>query len=518
MQQRQKASQQLAAARAGFSVRTAHRIEHGCHQPKCHQPRTGRTRPDPLVDVWQSELVPLLRRAPALRPMTLWEYLQQKYPGQYPHSVMRTLQRRVQQWKATEGPPKEVMFRQEHLPGVKGLSDFTKLKQVSITLNGQRFDHLLYHYRLAYSGWSYVMVVQGGESFAALSEGLQNALSACGGCPQEHRTDSLSAAYRNLLPAAKEDVTEAYQKLCLHYNMTPSRNNRGKGHENGSIESPHGHFKRRLAQALLLRGSCDFASIAEYQAFIDQVIARLNALHEAEFALERTQLQPLPATRHADYRLLLLKVSPSSTITVGRTLYTVPSRLIGRTLCIHLYHDRLLGYLGSVQVLSLPRIYPHPASGNQPRARAIDYRHVIDSLYKKPRAFAGCKYRDDLLPNEHYRQLWQRIGQQFDLGSACKLIVTALWLAAKLNVEAAVAAYLEAELEQGTLTLERLKCRFQTRLQVAVPPNRFGQHSLEGYDTKSEIDTPFTIKLPSTSKTVFVLGLAWSLLKGFDID
>ncbi len=483
MQQRQKVSQQLAAARAGLSVRTAHRIEHGSHQPKCHQPHALRTRRDPLADVWESELVPLLRRAPALQPITLWEYLHKKYPGQYPRSVMRTLQRRVQQWKATEGPPKEVMFRQEHLPGHRGLSDFTKLKQVSITLNGQRFEHLLYHYRLAYSGWSYVMVVQGGESFAALSEGLQKALWAGGGCPQEHRTDSLSAAYRNLQPSAKEDVTEAYQKLCLHYNMTPSRNNRGKGHENGSIESPHGHFKRRLAQALLLRGSCEFTSVAQYQAFIDEVVAGLNALHETEFALERTQLQSLPATRQADYRVLLLKVSPSSTITVRRTLYTVPSRLIGHTLRIHLYHDRLVGYLGPQQVLSLPRGYPHSASEKRPRARVIDYRHVIESLNTKPRAFAGCKYRDDLLPNDHYRQLWQRLRNQFDLETACKLIVAALWLAAKLDVEAAVAAYLEAELEQGTLSLARLTHRFQARLTVAVPPNRFGQHSLEGYDT-----------------------------------
>lgn len=482
MQQRQKVSQQLAAARAGLSVRTAHRIEHGSHQPKCHQPHALRTRRDPLAEVWQNDLVPLLQRAPALRPMTLWEYLQKKYPGQYPRSVMRTLQRRVQQWKATEGPAKEVMFCQEHLPGQLSLSDFTKLKQVSITINGKRFEHLLYHYRLAYSGWSFVMVVQGGESFAALSEGLQNALSACGGCPLEHRTDSLSAAYRNLQPAAKADATEVYQKLCLHYNMTPSRNNRGKGHENGSIESPHGHFKRRLAQALLLRGSCDFAAVAEYQAFINEVITGLNTLHSAEFALERTQLQPLPAKRYSDYRVLLLKVSPSSTMTLGRTLYTVPSRLIGHTLRVHLYHDRLVGYLGSQPVLHLPRIYPHSVSENRHRARAIDYRHVIDSLYTKPRAFGGCKYRDDLLPNDHYRQIWQQLRQQFDLGSACQLIVTALWLAAKLDVEAAVAAYLEAELAQGTLTLTRLKHRFSPRLTVAVPPNRFGQHSLLEYD------------------------------------
>ncbi len=54
--------------------------------------------------------------------------------------------------------------------------------------------------------------------------------------------------------------------------MRSTRNNRGKSHENGSIESPHGHFKRRLYQALLLRNSCDFDSIESYQQFIEQLV------------------------------------------------------------------------------------------------------------------------------------------------------------------------------------------------------------------------------------------------------
>ncbi|WP_410500342.1 hypothetical protein [Chroococcidiopsis sp. SAG 2025] len=110
----------------------------------------------------------------------MFEYLQQKYPGKYGQSIVRTLQRRVQQWKATSGPAQSVMFELEHQPGVMGLSDFTKLKQVQVTIGGQPFEHLLYHYRLAYSGWQYVQVIQGGESFVALAEGLQNALAASG--------------------------------------------------------------------------------------------------------------------------------------------------------------------------------------------------------------------------------------------------------------------------------------------------------------------------------------------------
>jgi hypothetical protein len=122
------------------------------------------------------------------------------------------------------------------------LSDFTHFKQATITIGGQPFDHLLYHYRLAYSGWQYVQIVQGGESFVALAQGLQQALVRCGGSPKYHRTDSLSAAYRNRKHQAQEDLTQRYEELCSHYRMQPTRNNRGQSHENGSIESPHGHF------------------------------------------------------------------------------------------------------------------------------------------------------------------------------------------------------------------------------------------------------------------------------------
>ena len=161
------------------------------------------------------------------------------------------------------------MFPQIHAPGHQGLSDFTKLKGTVITIRGAVLAHLLYHFRLAYSGWCHVRVVQGGESFTALAEGLTEALERLGGVPAEHRTDSLAAAYRNLDPDTGNDITERYKALCRHYGMDASRNNRGRGHENGSIESPHGHVKRRIRQHLALRGSADFDSVADYQAFLN---------------------------------------------------------------------------------------------------------------------------------------------------------------------------------------------------------------------------------------------------------
>jgi hypothetical protein len=411
--------------------------------------------------------------------MTLFEYLQERYPGQYPQ-VLRTVQRRVRTWKALYGDAPEVMFELRHEPGVMGISDFTELKGVTITISGQPFEHLLYHYRLAYSGWSYAQVIQGGESFIALSEGLQNALFASGGAPQEHRTDSLSAAYRNTGGAGRKPLTRLYDDLCHHYRLRPTRNNTGIAHENGAIESPHGHLKNRIPQALYLRGSTDFASVADYQGFIATSVAKLNHQHQAKFEAEQTHLQPLPKHRVADYEVLTARVSSRSTIEVRCILYTVPSRLIGRQLELHLYHDRIKGYLEGQLVVELPRI--RVTAKDKRRARCINYRHVIEGLRRKPRAFLYCTWQLDLLPNDHYRTLWRQLKDGFDADSAAVLMVEALYLAATQDKELAVADYLEAQLAAGTLTLASLQRQFQLLSAVSLPVVDVHQHDLGEYD------------------------------------
>ena len=499
MSQREGGCQQeTAAAKAGISVESARRIEKGNHQPGKKRPRW-RSRPDPLAKVWESELEPLLNREPELKPMTLFLYLQKKHPGKYTRSILRTLQRRVQQWRAKNGPAKEVMFPQQHRPGEQGLSDYTQLKQVKITIKGKAFAHLLYHYRLAYSGWQYVEIVEGGESFVSLSECLQNALHRCGGVPQEHRTDSLSAAYRNLGARAEKDLSFSYQKLCEHYRMRPSRNNRGKGHENGSIESSHGHFKRRLRQQLLLRGSADFPSKQDYQTLIDEVVASLNQSGQAEFAIEQGLLRALPTHRHPDCEVLSVKVTRNSTISVRCILYTVPSRLIGQTLTIHLHHDRLIGFLGLQQVLELERLHL-PKDAPSRRGRQIDYRHVIESLRRKPRALLNCQWREQLMPTADYLSLWRELLERFGPDRACRLMVEALYIAAHQDKQQAVLEYLQAQLEADSLTLSGLQKQFQLpQAEIDCPNVR--QHSLSDYD-RFITHEPFQSPHPADSTTV----------------
>ena len=472
-------TQTASSTIAEISERTGQRIDADRHRSNRGAVITVPQRRDPLAEVWEQELEPMLRREPRLKPTTLFEYLEEQYPGKYPR-VLRTLQRRVRDWKALHGPEPDVMFMLRHEPGVMGLSDFTKLKGMEITVGGKPFEPLIYHYRLAYSGWQYAQVIQGGESFVALSEGLQNALVAAGGAPEEHRTDSLSAAYRNSGGHRTSELTRFYEDLCEHYRMTPTRNNKGKANENGSVESPHGHLKNRIKQLIYLRGSADFASIADYQAVIDQAAAGLNRQCEAKYEAEKAVLQPLPKRRVADYEILSAKVSCHSTIEVRCILYSVPSRLIGQSVEIHLYHDRLVGYYARQQVFELRRL--RIAGKGRRRERCIDYRHLIGGLRKKPRAFLFCKWQADLLPTAEFRQLWQQLKQQFERDQAAVLMVEALYIAATYDQEQAVADYMTDALAKHQLTLARLQQQFIPNSVAALPPIDTQQHSLDSYD------------------------------------
>src|SRR5712675_2859601 len=324
----------IAAAKSAFSRATGYRIEDDPRLPSQKKAPRGRRRTDPLAEVWDGEIVPILKSAPGIR---------------------RTLERRIRTWRALVGPEQDVIFRQEHEPGRLGLSDFTDTSVLGITVAGVVLGHRLYHFRLAFSGFEHAHVVLGGESFVALAEGLQNALWALGGAPREHRSDSLSAAFCNLDCDAKEDLTLRYQALMRHYDMMPTRNNLGVAHENGSIESSHGHLKKALQDALLLRGSRDFDDLDAYRRFVDEIVGRRNANNRKRIELERPTLTALPKRRTADYEEKIVTVTSSGGFILRRVFYTAPSRLIGHRLRVHLYDDRLECFLGVTPMMTLRR-------------------------------------------------------------------------------------------------------------------------------------------------------------------
>jgi len=476
-------TQVQASAKAGISERSGRRIEDGGIRVLEPKERHWRTRKDPFAAVWDSEIVGLLEKQPALDATTLFEDLQERHPGRFGNGKKRTFQRRVKAWKALHGPDKEVMFRQVQQPGRQGFSDFTELKDVTVTIAGEALAHRLYHFRLAYSGWSHVTVVLGGESFSALAEGLQAALWRLGGAPLEHRTDSLSAAFKNLAREAQEDLSERYEALCRHYGMVATRNNRGASHENGAVEAPHGHIKRRIAQALLLRESADFATLQAYRQWLDALVGRFNRRCAEALALEREKLQALPTRRTTDYSEQVVPVTTSSTIEVKRVLYSVPARLIGEQLRLHVFDDRIEAFVGATLAITLPRVY----SVNHERARRIDYRHLIGALVRKPQAFRYSQLRDDLLPNATYRAIWQHLDSHLHPRAACKRIVGILALAARADCEQALGAYLLERIGAGTiLTLTALEQRFDARdaatQQAALRSRPSTQHALSSYD------------------------------------
>jgi len=470
-----KQTQISAAAKAGFSERTARRIDKDERQRR-HLPRNYSTRKDPFKGLFDQHLVPLLDANPLLQPITLLDVLEEKAPGQFDQSHLRTLQRRVKRWRAQYGPEQEVIFLQRHTPGDMGISDYTWMNKLNITLDGAIFKHKLYHYRLVFSGWTYVQVCLGGESFESLSSGLQNAFWRSGGVPNTHRTDSLSAAFKN--HSEETLLTERYSKLCKHYGVKATRNNTGVAHENGAIESAHGHLKRKIDQQLMLRGSRDFKNLSEYETFINRIVAKINRQCKTRFDDEKTQLQPLPNRRTNDFSELHIKVTTSSTINVKRVTYTVPSRLIGCALLVHIYDERLVLFYGHVETLKLKRVY---AQGTQ-RARCVDYRHVIHSLAKKPNAFRSSMLRDDLIPLGDFSLLWEKLTVDGLSDDDCRYMVDLLVLADNYQCESALGRYVLKALD-ANLKPPIKQCReLFGPSRIEMPNISSQQHMLSSYD------------------------------------
>ena len=465
MHHRRTYTRQVAAARAGIGASSGARLDADPRLPSQRRAPRGRRRPDPLAAIWDAEIVPMLSAAPDLRPIAVFEEMLRRHPDLLPN-IRRTLERRVRHWQALHGPERDVIFRQEHPPGQQGLSDFTDAGDLGVTVAGEPLPHRLYHFRLAFSGWEHAEVVLGGESFTSLATGLQNALWSLGGAPREHRSDSLSAAFRNLEDATDADLTERYEALCAHYCMQPTRNNRGVAHENGAIEAPHGHLKAALEQALLLRGTRDFADLATWRAFVDEVVGRANARRRRAVEIERATLQPLPARRTTDHDEVLVTVTRSGGFMLRRVFYTVPSRLIGHRLRVRLYDDRLECLLGSTPVITLVRGRTYQGRHGPHRTlHVVDYRHVIHALRRKPAALLNLVYRDQLFPRDAYRRTWERLSAALPSRAACRIMVGLLALAHERACEADLAAELDSLIATDSLPIWTRCCA------SSVPPS-----------------------------------------------
>ncbi len=397
-------TQEAAAAAAGMSVRSARKWKRGALPSGADTARGWRTRLDPFEDVWESKVVPLLKLDThrRLEATTIMEHLQSQYPGRFEEAQLRTLQRRVRDWRAQEGPPKEVFFQQVHEAGREAAGDFTHCAELNVTICGEPFDHLLFDLVLSASSRTGTMIAYS-ESYEALAAGLERAFQMIGGVPAVLRLDNLSAATHNLRKQGGRAINDRFAAVLEHFGLELSLITPGRPNENGVVEKRNDRLKRVLDQALILRGSRDFDATATYEAFIDEVVERrINRPNATRFEAERPHLRPLPTTALICYTTWKPKVRRWSTIRVNSKTYSVPSRLIGHTVTVHQYHDHLEVYYAGRLVESLPR-----AQGKD--AHVIEYRHVIDSLVRKPGAFRRYRYREELFPTLLFRQAYDRL-------------------------------------------------------------------------------------------------------------
>lgn len=465
----------VAALKSGMDEKTARKYRDLGKLPselKAERIRNWRTREDPFVEVW--ELVKsFLKNNAGLEAKTLFEHLQRQYPGRFSDGQLRTFQRKVKTWRATEGPAKEVFFPQVHRPGKLSQSDFTHMGRLGVTVGGVPFDHLIYHFVLTYSNWETGSICFS-ESFESLSDGLQQALWKLGGVPEAHQTDRLSTAVNK--PDNPEEFTRRYQGVLSHYGIEGRKTQPASPNENGDVEQRHHRFKKAADQALMLRGSRNFASRKEYEIFLETLFSQLNANRSARFQEELAQLRPLPAMRLPACTRFSVGVGPSSTIRVKHNVYSVHSRLIREKVTVRLYAEHLEIWHGQSHVENIPRLR---GSGNH----HIQYRHIIDWLVRKPGAFENYRYRSDLFPTSRFRMVYDELKQRHTLTKAGKEYLLILKLAAREN-EAAVDDALRFMIDRNeSISAENLeKLVFSGQQAEPVTDVRIAAVALHAYD------------------------------------
>lgn len=409
----------MAASKAGMDAKTARKyIKLGQLPSQVKEEHTWRTRKDPFERVWD-EVLAFLKDNPGLEARTLFCHLQRQYPGRFKEGQLRTFQRKVKIWKALEGRGKEVYFPQIHYPGDLSCSDFTRMDDLGVRINGAAFPHMMFHFVLSYSNWE-TGTICFSENFESLSEGLQNGFWQLGKVSIRHRTDNLTAAVYSDL--SKKEFNARYKALLKHYGLEGVTINAGRANENGDVEQSHHRFKRAVDQALMLRGSREFSSRQEYKRFIAKIFSQLNSARRERFLEELKHMKGLPKERLDDFKKLRLKVRPSSTISVNGNVYSVHSRLIREWVTVRLYPE-------SIQVWYAQRMIESIARLRGEKRHHIQYRHIIGWLVRKPGAFDNYRYRDDLFPTTRFRMAydWLREKNRF---RAAKEYLQVLYLAA----------------------------------------------------------------------------------------
>lgn len=397
----------MSSMKAGMDRKTARKyLRNPLAGKESRAIRDWRTRADDLALIW-ADAESHLRAAPELEAKALFEHLLLTRGQALRVGQLRTFQRRVQQWRRRHGPTPEVIFPQEHRPGAALQVDWTHAEELGVSIAGQPLDHQLCQVVLPYSNWQWATRCQS-ESLLSLRQGLQAALFRLGKVPVQLQIDNSSAATHQISAGGQRAFNPAFRSLAEHYGLEVRTIQVGCPNENGDVESHNRHLKRRLGQHLLLRGTRDFASEAEYDRFVEGVLVKANGLRCEKVAEELAVMRELPPTRLCEYDEVDCRVHSQSTIRVKKVSYSVPARFIGQRLRVRVYEQHLEIYHGRERLAEIAR--------TPGRRATIDYRHVIESLLRKPGAFARYRYREELFLSSTYRRACDRLVRDHGLG------------------------------------------------------------------------------------------------------
>ena len=449
----------MSSMKSGMDRKTGKKyLELGKGPNEVKQPHTWRTRKDPFADV-ADEINDMLENAEELAPITIFDYLQDKYPGRFMDGQLRTLERRVKEWRMHKGKSQIVSIPQNHLPGQLMELDWTSMNSLMITICGVLFKHLLCHTVLTYSNWEWAEIAYS-ESFQSLKKGFQSAVYRLGAVPCVLQTDNSSTATHQVEKGKKtRDFNQNYKSFLDHFGVTPRTINVNSPDENGDIESANGHLKRRIEQYLRLRGSRDFESIDEYRSFLNNVLIKGNRNRASKVKEELQVMRELPEISLPEYLEEDKTVSSFGTIRVKKVTYSVPTRLKGYKVRVRVYEDRIEVFSGRNHIHTLPR--------KTGEGYSINYRHVIESLRRKPGAFANCRYKDQLFPNEVFYRVYERLKEQFNERLADKEYIEIVSLAAG-HGEDKVSGILQELLScEKLLTMDAVKHKLE--LPVSIP-------------------------------------------------
>jgi len=465
----------VAAARAGMDRKTAGKYRDAGKLPsEMEVIRDWRTREDPFDDDWP-EVESRLLDAPELEAKTLFEGLLARSPEKYSPSQLRTLQRHVRDWRARHGPDKEVYFSQEHRPGDASQTDFFwATAELGLTILREPYNPLLCHLVLPYSNWEWLTVCLS-ESIAAIKRGVQSAVYQLGRVTIWHQTDNSTAATHNVRDGGPHrPFNQEYQALMDHLGMKPRTIEVGKSNQNGDVEALNGACRRRLKQHLLVRDNRDFESVEAFESWAQEVATKANALRGERLTEELAVMRPISVKRLPEYSKLDLQVTGWSTIRVKHNAYSVPSRLIGEWVRVHVY-DRVLEvrHGGKLQ-LTIDRMQGR-------NGHRINYRHIIWSLVQKPGAFALYRYREDLFPSLVFRKAYDTFTGAQPSRKTDLEYLRVLHLAAS-TLESDVEAALERLLAAGTLVSADQVKREVVPIKTEIPYLAEPVVDLSGYD------------------------------------